>query len=35
MKQFTGKHSKPSSFLSQLKIYIAQEKAKTFKETVS
>jgi len=35
MKQFTGKYSKPSSFLSQLKIYIAQEKVKTFKETVS
>ena len=35
MKQFIGKYSKPSSFLSQLKIYIAQEKVKTFKETVS
>ena len=35
MKQFTGKHSKPSSFLSHKKNYIAQEKVKTFKETVS
>ena len=36
MKQLTGKHSKLSSFLSHTKKnYIAQEKVKTFKETVS
>jgi len=35
MKQFTGKHSKLSSFISSKNIYITQEKVKTFKETVS
>ena len=34
-KRFAGKHSKLSSFISPPKNYIAQEKVKTFKETVS
>ena len=34
MKQFTGKHSKRSG-LFHTKNYIAQEKVKTFRETVS
>jgi len=35
MKQFTGKRSKLCSFIPHKKIYTAQEKVKTFKETVS
>jgi len=34
MKQFNGKHSELSSFISH-KNYIAQEKVEIFKETVS
>ena len=35
MKQFTGKHSKLSSFTSHKTNFIAQEKVEIFKETVS
>ena len=35
MKRFTGKHSNPSTVSLKQKNYIAHEKVKTFKETVS